>query len=338
MKNDSLFIREEFSRRLSKKEMMILFNRMKQGDMEAREEFINNNIGLVINTVLNKFMNADCDKDELVAVGCEGLVKAVDTYDISKGNEFSTYARSCIYNEIATFLRKLKNNNKVLSFDDLLWKDISHDEEDTCIKLENMIPSGVDVEEEYVRKTYNEIQLRLLQQSMECLSERNREIVMLYFGFYNNKIHTQKEIANMMSLSQSQVSRIITKTVKNIGIQLQNYGIIETTRKINKKSTKINGVASQLSTTTPILNIQSQEKAESINQNRESTDESNVNVDERNLIKMKEERTESELISSKFKDSKLSLLQTTSEIEKDDCLKILKLTKTPSFGETLKSI
>lgn len=142
----------------------------------------------------------------------------------------------------------------------------------------------------------------------------------------------------MMSLSQSQVSRIITKTVKNIGIQLQNYGIIETTKKINKKDTKINGAASQLSTTAPIPNIQSQEKAESINQNRELIDESNVNVDERNLIKMKEERTESEFISSKFKDSKLSLLQPTSEIEKDDCLKILKLTKTPSFGETLKSI
>lgn len=225
MKYDSLFIREEFPKRLSKQELLVLFNRMKQGDMKAREEFINNNIGLVINTVLNKFMNADCDKDELVAVGCLGLIKAVDTYDIAKGNEFSTYARSCIYNEIITFLRKLKNSSKVLSFDDLFWNDISHDEEDTSIKLENMISSGADVEEEYVRKTYNEIQLRLLQQSMECLSDRNREIVMLYFGFYNNKRYTCEEIGKMMNMGKAGVSIAIKRSLRKLNDRIKWLGI-----------------------------------------------------------------------------------------------------------------
>ena len=239
MRYDSLFIRGEFPKRLSKEEMMVLFNRMKQGDMEAREEFINNNIGLVINTVLNKFMNADCDKDELVAVGCEAIVKAADTYDIAKGNEFSTYARSCIYNEIATFLRKLNNNNKVLSFDDLFWNDISHDEEDTSIKLENMIPSGTDVEEEYVRKTYNEIQLRLLQQSMDCLSDRNREIVMLYFGFYNNKRYTCEEIGKMMNIGKAGVSIVIKRSLNKLKDRMEELSVSEVSSDTLKRDRSI---------------------------------------------------------------------------------------------------
>ena len=227
MKYDSLFIRGEFPKRLSKEEMMVLFNRMKQGDMEAREEFINNNIGVVINIVINNFMNVDYDKKELVATGCEALVKAADTYDISKGNEFSTYARSCIYNEIITFLKKLKNSSKVLSFDDLFWNDISHDEEDTSIKLENMIPSGTDIEGEYVRKTYSEIQLRLLQQSMECLSERNREIVMLYFGFYNNKRYTCEEIGKMMNIGKAGVSIVIKRSLNKLKDRMEELSVRE---------------------------------------------------------------------------------------------------------------
>ena len=239
MRYDDLFIRGKFPKKLSKEEMMVLFNRMKQGDMKAREDFINNNIGLVINIVINNFMKVDYDKKELVAVGCEALVKAADTYDISRGNEFSTYARSCIYNEIITFLRKLKNSSKVLSFDDLFWNDISHDEEDTSIKLENMIPSGADVEEEYVRKTYNEIQLRLLQQSMECLSNRNREIVMLYFGFYNNKRYTCEEIGKMMNIGKAGVSIVIKRSLNKLKDRMEELSVSEVSSDTLKRGRSI---------------------------------------------------------------------------------------------------
>ena len=221
MRYDSLFIRGEFPKRLSKEEMMVLFNRMKQGDMEAREEFINNNIGLVINTVLNKFMNADCDKDELVATGCEALVKAADTYDISKGNEFSTYARSCIYNEIMTFLRKLKNDSSVLSFDDVAY--LSDDGND--LKLEDVVPSKVDIERDYVEKEHSKLELKLLKQSMECLSERNREILMLYFGFYNNKRYTCEEIGRMMNMGKAGVSIAIKRSLRKLNDRIKWLGI-----------------------------------------------------------------------------------------------------------------
>ena len=221
MRYDSLFIREEIPKRLSKEEMMVLFNRMKQGDMEAREEFINNNIGLVINIVINNFMNVDYDKEELVATGCEALVKAADTYDISKGNEFSTYARSCIYNEIMTFLRKLKNDSSVLSFDDVAY--LSDDGND--LKLEDVVPSKVDIERDYVEKEHSKLELNLLRQSMECLSERNREILMLYFGFYNNKRYTCEEIGRMMNMGKAGVSIAIKRSLRKLNDRIKWLGI-----------------------------------------------------------------------------------------------------------------
>ena len=221
MRYDSLFIRGEFPKRLSKEEMIVLFDRMKQGDMEAREEFINNNIGLVINIVINNFMNVDYDKKELVATGCEALVKAADTYDISKGNEFSTYARSCIYNEIMTFLRKLKNDSSVLSFDDVAY--LSDDGND--LKLEDVVPSKVDIERDYVEKEHSKLELKLLKQSMECLSERNREILMLYFGFYNNKRYTCEEIGRMMNMGRAGVSIAIKRSLRKLNDRIKWLGI-----------------------------------------------------------------------------------------------------------------
>lgn len=221
MRYDDLFIREEIPKRLSKEEMMVLFNRMKQGDMKAREDFINNNIGLVINIVINNFMKVDYDKKELVAVGCEALVKAADTYDISKGNEFSTYARSCIYNEIMTFLRKLKNDSSVLSFDDVAY--LSNDGND--LKLEDVVPSKVDIERDYVEKEHSKLELKLLKQSMECLSERNREILMLYFGFYNNKRYTCEEIGRMMNMGKAGVSIAIKRSLRKLNDRIKWLGI-----------------------------------------------------------------------------------------------------------------
>ncbi len=221
MRYDSLFIRGEFPKRLSKEEMMVLFNRMKQGDMEAREEFINNNIGLVINIVINNFMNVDYDKKELVATGCEALVKAADTYDISRGNEFSTYARSCIYNEIMTFLRKLKNDSSVLSFDDAIF----FDKEGNHLKLEDVILSKVDIERDYMESEHSKLELNLLRQSMECLSERNREILMLYFGFYNNKRYTCEEIGRMMNMGKAGVSIAIKRSLRKLNDRIKWLGI-----------------------------------------------------------------------------------------------------------------
>lgn len=226
----SLFIKSDIPNGLSRQEMLVLYNRMKQGDIKAREDFINNNIGLVIDIVLNKFMQFDYDKQELVAVGCEGLIKAVDTFDIAKGNEFSTYARSCIYNEIMTFLRMIKKNSNVLSFDDF----IIYDEDDISIKLEDTISSEEDIEEEYIKKVYNKIQLKLLRQSIGCLNKHNKEILMLYFGFYNNKRYTCEEIGKMMNISKSGVSISIKRSLSKLKDRMEELSVSDNTLKRSK--------------------------------------------------------------------------------------------------------
>ena len=235
MDYESLFIMDGIPDRLSKQKKLILFNKMKQGDMAAREEFINNNIRLVIDTVLCEFMKFDYDKKELVAVGCLGLVKATDTYDMSKGCEFSTYARRCIYNEIITFLKNVKKNSNVLSFDDFFWYDAAGE----SIKLEDTIYSEEDIEEEYARKDYNKTQLILLQQCMECLSERNREIVMLYFGFYNNKRYTCEEIGKMMNIGKAGVSIAIKRSLSKLKDRMNELSVREVSSNTLKRGRSI---------------------------------------------------------------------------------------------------
>ena len=216
MKYDDLFVCK-FPKALSKEEIFTLYDRMKQGDMEAREKLINHNIGLVVYFVRTDFKDTNYDKKELVSVGCLGLIKAVDTYDISKGNEFSTYAGRCIINEINYFLRGLKKNSKVLSFEDVAY--LSSDGND--LKLEDVIPSKIDIERDYMESEYSKLELDLLKQSMECLDERNKKIVMLYFGFFDGKVYAQKEISDMLNISQPQVSRIINRSLKKIKTYMQ---------------------------------------------------------------------------------------------------------------------
>ena len=232
---DDLFV-SEAPKRLSNKEALVLFNRMKQGDMKAREEIINHNIKLVIYCVRSKFRSVDYDNKELVSIGCIGLIKAVDTYDISKGNEFSSYAVKCIANEINTFFKSLKRNIRVLSFED----SVCSGEDGDDLKLKDAIPSEVDMERDYTEKESSMIKLNLLKQSMKCLDERSKKIVMLYFGFFDDKTYAMQKIADMMNMSKPQISRIINGSLKKIReyMQLLELGVdIEKTNNKNKVKT-----------------------------------------------------------------------------------------------------
>ncbi len=266
---------------------------------------VEHNIRLVLHQVTNRFKYVEYDKKDLVSIGNIGLMKAVRTFDKSKKVAFSSYATRCIDNEILMFLRKLKKDPKIDSLD----RVIAYDKEGKELKIEDTISDETDIVEDYEKN----ITYKIIQEIVKKLPDRDREIIMLYFGFYNSKIHTQHDIADMMSTSRSSVSRQITKIVKRIGIKLQHYDIIEKIGGTSKQTVKIN----KSTPTTTILDTQSQKKVEEV--------------------------TPPELISQKVEDPKQHLPQTTSEIEKseiekDDCLKILELMRTPSFGEMLKSL
>ena len=419
MNTNELFIdANKLPQPLPKSQVNELLDKVKHGDEDAIKMIIEHNIRLVLYQVNNKFKSVEYDKKDLVSIGNIGLIKAVTTFDKSKNVEFATYATRCIDNEILMFLRKLKKDQKVDSLD----KTITHDKEGKELKIEDTISDENDIVEDYEKN----ITYKIIREIVKELPSRDREIIMLHFGFYNNKIHTQKEIADMMSISQSYVSRLITKIVKKLGIQLKKCGVIETTGKTNKKTVKIDKSTLQLSTT-PIMDIQTQKNIES---KEIAMEKSIIDVEERSFGKMrgkklqtiykylneytreeidamlnklteeeislvklrygndldnpvvsstwgKEETTKfygslipkmKRLLSNpdgkrkrnvkktqnisnknnqasifskeqqKVEDSKPNLSQTTSEIEKDDCLKILELMRTPSFGEMLKSL
>ena len=204
---------------LSKKESYELFIKMEQGDELARQKLIEHNVRLVIFEVRKHFSTVEHEKKELVSIGIIGLIKAIDTFDLSKKIEFATYASRCIDNEILMFLRKLKKHKDVDSLD----KTIKRDKEGNDFKLEDIIKDDFDIVENYTdNETYKHI-----RKIVGELPYREQKIIMLHFGFIGGRVYKQDEIAKKLSLSQSYVSRLITKTVRQIGKQLEEIGAIE---------------------------------------------------------------------------------------------------------------
>ena len=234
MNYDELFIdSHKLPEPLSKRETYGLLERIKQGDNEALAKLVEHNIRLVLYQVENRFKTVQYDKKELVSIGNIGLMKAVTTFDVSRNVEFSTYATRCIGNEILMFLRNLKKYASDASLNEAIYHNKDGDE----IKIEDTLSDDIDFVEEYID---NETHL-MIREIVNELPERDRKIIILYFGFYDNKRHNQYEIANMLSISQSYVARLIKRIVSQIGMRLEKKGLIElrieqkTTEKIEKE-------------------------------------------------------------------------------------------------------
>lgn len=202
---------------LSKKETYDLISKIKQENENALEKLVMHNLKLVIHEVLKRFAKFNCDKEELVAIGNIGLLKAIKTFDITKNIEFTTYATRCIDNEILMFLRKEKKIIKYKSLDDVCYN--GNDE----LRLKDTIADNKD----YFEKKLNQITVRGL---LNELNSKDKEIIMLYFGFYNKK-YGQREIAKMMNLSQSCVSKTISNTLETLKKQLTTDNKIKTLNK-----------------------------------------------------------------------------------------------------------
>lgn len=226
MNTEDLFLESNFLPDvLEDKELHYLLSLANEGDLIAREKVIKHNIRLVLYIVTNKFINVLFDKKELVSIGSLGLIKAVDTFDVSKNYKFSTYASRCINNEILMFFRKNSKHQHVDSFDNFFYDS----DGDMAISLIDTISNNFDIENNYVN---NETYL-FIKNLVSNLSEREKIIISLQFGFYNNQIYTQKQIANLLNVSQSHVSRLTKKILQNISNLLEINGYIE--NKNNKK-------------------------------------------------------------------------------------------------------
>ena len=212
---------------ISKKELTNLFKLVKEGSAEAREKIILHNIRLVVYEINKKFMDFNYDKDDLFSIGIIGLIKAVDSYDMTKGYEFSTYAIRCIDNEILMVMRNSKKIINIISLENIVSRN--NDDEDG-IKIQDQLTDDYNLEEENEK---TEI-YKIIREVVNNLQNEDKEIIMLYFGFYNDHPYTQKEIANKLNISQSYVSRIIKKGLIYIERLLVKKDIIEKNEGRNK--------------------------------------------------------------------------------------------------------
>ena len=216
---------------LSSSKINELLSKMKNGSQEAKDLIVIHNIRLVLYVVLKKYKNIDCSKEELVAVGNLGLVKAIDNYDLSKGVAFTTYAFRCIDNEILMFLRYLKKQKNVESIEDVVFCSKNGRE----FRVYDKISDDIDIIEEYENRELYKVIRELVTQ----LPEIEKEIVTMYFGFSDDKVYYQWEIAQKLQISRSYVSKIITKVLQKIKKELESRELIEVCkcrkRRIDKK-------------------------------------------------------------------------------------------------------
>ena len=281
MNSNSWFIAgNKLPKQLSKQEVYELFEKMKSGDESARTMLIEHNIRLVFHVVYQYFNAVKYDKNDLVSIGNIGLIKAVSTFDDSKDVEFSSYAARCISNEILMFLRKMKKDENICSLD----MEICHDKDDNGLKISDMLSDGTDVAEELID---NETYL-IIRQLVNELSGRDREVIMLYFGFYDGKAYTQQEIADILFISRSYVSKVIIKNLDILRKQLVEKGILElnyTKTKKNKLESKDEGEDIMAGKHKIIYEYFSSNTKEEVNNMLEKLTE-----EERMLVKVRESR------------------------------------------------
>ncbi len=193
---------------LTNEEELELLIKCKQGDMEARNILIEHNLRLVV-FLAKKFDGTGYDLEDLVSIGSLGLIKGIMTYKIDKNIKLATYASRCVNNEILMFIRKNKNRKTEVSFEDAL----NYDAEGNELHLEDIMGTSTEVvhEETQLKFDKKELSERLME-----LPSRDREIMELRYGLNNKEEYTQKEVAEMLGISQSYISRIEKKVIKKL--------------------------------------------------------------------------------------------------------------------------
>ena len=179
-----------------------------KGDETAKSKLIEHNLRLVV-YICKKFENTKIDMEDLISVGAIGLIKAVNSFKLEKNIKLATYASRCIENEILMHLRKTSKTKAEISLDEPLTVDGDGNE----LVLGDILSMENDSVSARLEKHSEN---KVLWNCIEKLSDKEREIMILRFGLNNQKEKTQKEVADMMGISQSYISRIEKKIVKKM--------------------------------------------------------------------------------------------------------------------------
>ncbi len=193
---------------LSKADESLCLERLRKGDMEVKKTLIEHNLRLVV-YIARKFENTKVGIEDLISIGTIGLIKAVNTFDPTKNIKLATYASRCIENEILMFLRR---NNKIraqISFDEPLNTDSDGNE----LLLSDILGTSKDIVYESLEAG---VEKDLLMYCVEKLPEREKEIMKLRFGLMGEAEKTQKQVADMLGISQSYISRLEKRIISRL--------------------------------------------------------------------------------------------------------------------------
>ena len=200
---------------LSREEEAKIMEQLRAGDEEVKQTLIERNLRLVV-YIARKFENTGVCVEDLISIGTIGLIKAVNTFDAEKRIKLATYASRCIENEIMMYLRRSCKLKLEVSLDEPLNVDWDGNE----LLLSDIL--GTDAEAIY-RGIEDEVDKELLSLAMKKLTPREKKIMELRFGLYGNREYTQKQVADMMGISQSYISRLekhIIKLLKSEMLQM----------------------------------------------------------------------------------------------------------------------
>ena len=198
---------------LTKDEEAVVMQQIRSGDEKAREPLIVHNLRLVV-YIAKKFENSNVNIEDLISIGTIGLIKAVNTFSPDRNIKLATYASRCIENEILMFLRKATQNKYEISIEEPLSTDWDGNE----LLLSDILGSQSDTVSADIEQ---EVEITQLLEAVNRLNTREAMIMELRFGLNGNKEHTQKEVADLLGISQSYISRLEKKIIGKLKLELE---------------------------------------------------------------------------------------------------------------------
>lgn len=183
-------------------------SRLMEGDVQAKNLLVEHNLRLVV-YIAKKFENTGVGIEDMISIGTIGLMKAINTFNSNKNIKLATYASKCIENEILMYLRKCAKIKSEISFDEPLNKDGDGNE----LLLSDILGTSEDLASQNIE---DEVDRKLLKSSIAKLNKREKNIMELRFGFVTGSEKTQKEVADMLGISQSYISRIEKKIISKM--------------------------------------------------------------------------------------------------------------------------
>ena len=199
---------------LDSKEEEEASKKMSDGDENVKKTLVERNLRLVV-YIAKKFENTGVGIEDLISIGTIGLMKAINTFNVNKNIKLATYASRCIENEILMFLRKSNKLKGEISIDEPLNQDGDGNE----LLLSDILGTDEDVTS---RRIEDEVDKKLLNESIVKLSPREKYIMELRFGFKNDEEKTQKEVADMLGISQSYISRLEKKIISKMRKEIKS--------------------------------------------------------------------------------------------------------------------